>query len=81
MKLTKALQTHLFISLYRSLYTEKFQWHCYNKGTDCFSCSDCNALNNSTVGDRGSKLTYCNIIVTASFQKQTRALHLHSKKS
>jgi len=22
--------------------TETLQWHCYNNGSDCFSCSDCN---------------------------------------
>jgi len=50
MKSLKALQTRLFISLYKSHCAETLQWHCYNNGSDRFSCSDCNDF---IVYDRG----------------------------
>jgi len=53
MKSLKALQTRLFIPLYRTHSTETLQWHCCNNGRDPFSWSDSNAFNDFTLCNRG----------------------------
>jgi len=64
----KALQIHLFISLYSTHYTEMFQWHCYNNGSDRFSCSDCKTSNDFIVCDCGLTVAVAiHLIIAISF--------------
>jgi len=49
MKSLQTLQMRMFVSLYWSHCTETLQSHCYNNGSDRFSCND-----DFIVCDRGS---------------------------